>query len=96
MTREQATALFNRVYKQLSSNVHPFTASLIYTQSPSLLGIRNWHVTIDSWDTHWKIASERDWQEYKRANAVLETDEDLEEYADAARAEAERELEGEE
>lgn len=95
MNRDEASVLFERVYLQLHSATHPFTASLIYTQSPSLLGIRDWHVTVDSWGTHWNIASEQDWQEYKRANAVLETDEDLEAYADAARAEAERELEGE-
>ncbi len=97
MTRDEATALFERVYTQLSSVTHPCTISLVYYQPLGLAAKRTWGITIGQWNSNleWNIASEQGWQDYKRQHAILETDQDLEEYADAARAEAEMELEGE-
>jgi hypothetical protein len=84
--REEATALFERVYERLSILLHPFKASLVCSQDRDSLEMRTWYVVIESRGNRWEIMNEQDWQEYKRTHPVNKTDELLEDYADAVSA----------
>ena len=94
MTKDEASALFERVHTALSGLPHPYTISLVYHQAPGI-GKQAWSVVIGQWNSNleYHFADERGWQDYKIQHSVLETDQDLEDYADAMRTQAEIELE---
>ncbi len=98
MTKEEATALFERIWEQLSNIIQPCRISLVYLQEPGLSGLRTWYVEIKEQNTPmpWIISNEQDWQHYKQVHAVLETAEELEDYAEASRNVALSELEEQE
>ncbi len=95
MTREEATALFERIYETFSCRMYPITLHLNYYQAPGLLGQRPWSITIKHWNTpiEYEIGSEQGWHDYKMSHSILETVEDTEAYADLRRNEALNELE---
>jgi len=89
MTKDEAIALFTRVHTALSETVQHCMIWLIYEQQAHLTGTRTWHVTVESGGRHYKMMEAQDWECYKRMHAIHETEQDLDAYADAMRAQAE-------
>ena len=89
MTKDEAIALFERIYEAHSLRLHSCMLSLKYTQEPGVIGKRQWCIVVGNWNSnHWILYSEQDWRYHKIQHGILETVEDTDAYADAMRTQA--------
>lgn len=88
MNKAEATALFERIVNVLSKLAHPVEIKLIYVKGQGILVPEEWVIVVGDE----VIECEEHWQDYKHDYTVHETDQDLEQYADAMRAQAESRL----
>lgn len=87
MTKAEAFALFERIYNTFSRSLWPKEIHLVCTLVHGIVvkDRETWSVIVGD---H-QLNSPAAWESYKAFSGIIETDQDLENYADAMRTQAE-------